>query len=261
MLVKKDSKKQWSSYLYYLLSCSKEDYFKYDIDLALSFVRSNESFSTLDKDKFIKSSLGEHAKGFRIITSAEEVIPFLIEHVIVLEDVDKLPLLCEFENDDEKITNFFASIQFSQFMSGIYHLVRHGYEGILDSADLRDPVFEGFHYFHFFRNRGVKIREEGESSSNWSGYPNIRNMYMNCHLANEELIDQTLDLGSKVVRELVKIYESDVFDDLFVEFFGNCAKEFENNSEFMERIAKCSPCNGYDSLLYKKLESLGFLKG
>lgn len=260
MLVKKDRKEQWSSELYCLLSCVREESFRYDIDFVLHYKRW-QNFTYLEKDTYKKSPVGEHAKGFCVFTPADEVIPFLIEHVIVLEEVDKLRLLCEFENDDEKITNFFALIQFSQFISGIYYLVRHGYEWLLDTADLRDPVFEGFHYFHFFRNRGIKIREEGESSSNWSGYPNIRNMYMNCHLANEELVDQTMAYGSKVVRELVEIYESDIFDDLFLEFFGNCAKEFENNREFMERIAKCSPCNGYDSLLYKKLESLGFLEG
>lgn len=191
---------------------------------------------------------------------------WFLAHAIVKGDINSLDVLVQGENEFEKRQNFAVLLVLLQQYTDINCLVKSytnsDFWGVIGSANLFDPMFQCFHYLHFFVNQktkdGVKDFE----------FADITNLYKQGDIGTEEKITNTVkNVAQPLVAKLISFLKSDYFNDYFKDYFGTVEKRYNevisgdwhtNLNENMMSDIYNSARSGSDNLLYQKLSILGF---
>lgn len=219
----------------------------------------NWLMNSVDVDKFKFIACDDYEQYSFI---SHKLTASLIVQVLMNKDVSYLDSLLVAKSDEEKKTKFFSLLAWVMQMQGVYVLDRvatnSDFWNAISWADLSSTEFSSFHVFNFLHHKGKKVFMDCSNATKEFGYK-IFNIYENSDIGNEEKVMASRQYAEVVINKTLEILDSDYFNELFVEFFGDMAKGFEKRSEIYYYISNAMPSDFREvNLINRKLESIGF---
>ena len=237
-------------------------------------IGNNDEFSVRELFDQIKSqssqTFGEFFEGFikvknlngfgnvgMVIYNRATYITYLMTHLLLKRDISVLEELKTFEAEWEGDINFVTLLALLQLFGSPWfistHINEREFYEIVEESSLENPLFEPFHYINYLIHR----MPDGEFRNFLPSW--IRRLYGNCDIATDEKINETKAFIVSVSDELIKILKTDIYDELFVEYFKEMSKYYESEESMIEYVNCSTGFGGIENnLITQKLLSLGF---